>query len=64
LGIRKHFVSGEMRYWKRLPWEVLDSPSLEEFRNYVDVALRVTVSGYRACGLVVGLEVLLRGLND
>jgi len=29
-----------MRYWKRLPREVVDSPSLEVFKKRVDVALR------------------------
>ena len=41
--------------------EVVESPSLEVFKNRVDVALRDVVSGHGGGGLVVGLD-NLRGL--
>ena len=43
-----------------LPKEVLESPSLEVFKNHGDVALRDVVSGYGGDGLVVGLRGLLQ----
>ena len=45
LGIRKSFVSERaMREWHSLPWEVMESLSLEVFKKCVDVALRDVVS--------------------
>lgn len=40
--IRKNFYTNMMRakHWKRLPGEVVESPSLELFKRCVDVALR------------------------
>ena len=35
--MRKHFFSEQ---WHRLPREVVESPSLELFKNRVDMALR------------------------
>ena len=52
LEIRKHFFSVQ---WHRLPMEVVESPSLEVFKNCVDVALRDVVSGRGENGLGVGL---------
>ena len=39
-----------MRIWHRLPKEVVESPSLEVFRNHVDVALRTRSVGMAGMG--------------
>jgi len=42
--IRKNFFTERViKYWSRLPGEVVESPSLEVFKKRVDMALQVMV---------------------
>lgn len=44
LNIRKKFfMERAVKHWKRLPKEVVKSPSLEIFKIHVDVSLRIMV---------------------
>ena len=56
MDIRKNLSKRAVRHWNRLPREVVGSPSLEVFKNHVDVAGRDAVSGYSGDGLIVGLD--------
>ena len=62
LDIKRSLVSRRVfRHWQRLPRAVLGSPSLEEFKKRVNVALRDVVSGHDGSGLALGD---LRGVSQ
>ena len=53
-----------MRYQNRLPKEVMESPSLEVFKKYVDVVLEDMVSRHSEDGLELMILVNFSNLND
>ena len=65
LDIKKNFCSERvLRQWHRLLRVAVGSPSLEVFRNHVDVALRDMVSGHGGVDLWSDWTILMIVLND
>ena len=57
LDIRKSVLSERVvRYWNRLPREVVKSLSPEVFKEHANVALQVWFRGHDGNGLMVGLD--------
>ena len=62
MNIRKSFLSERVvEHWHRLPREVVESPSLEMFKNHVDVLGAIAVVGGQLIQMVLKV---FSNLND